>query len=253
MNSLVVNLKMFEKFVDDVMPPLAADEVYFVSMSARNKYLSPEERDYYQLGRTEMFGRTLCSGDWYYAMSKLAAVLTYRNTKAGLKYPEKALVVYVNVNPSSSVKACSNFANIVTRIQGEMVASYMAGNTPNEAQLLKGDRLLMNEYQKATGTRHYVDIDIDAPKEYAQRLNEVLSKNGVDYWVVQTRGGYHFMVKRESLNKAKFPLHQTVKELDKEAKSFGGEVMFNGNAMVAMPGTLQGGHLVTVFRGDELC
>jgi len=46
----------FEKFLN-ILPDLQKDEVYFVSLSARNKLLTPEERSFYSLGRTEMFAR----------------------------------------------------------------------------------------------------------------------------------------------------------------------------------------------------
>jgi len=245
---LVVDQPMFNFFVETVLQPLLPNEVYFVSMSARNKYLTVEERQQYSLGRTEMFGRTLGHGDWNYTMAKLGSVLDYKRTKNGVPYPEKALVVYVNVNPSCSVKACANFTKVVQNVQTEMVNSFVAGKTPNLAQLQKGDRLLMNEYQKATGSRHFVDMDVDAPEglnlDLQKDLQEYLLAFDVRHHLVKTRGGYHFLVYRESLNRAKSRLHEKVQALHNVARQFGGEVMFNGNAMVAMPGTMQGGHLV---------
>lgn len=248
MKNLVVDQEQFNQFVNDVLPPLKPGELYFVSLSARNKYLSADERLEYNLGRTEMFGRTLSSGDWDYTMKKLSSVLDYRTTKNGLPYPEHALVVYVNINPVNSVKACANFAKVVNNIQAEMLNAYMNGKVPNEEQMIRGDRLLMNEYQKATGTRHLVDIDCDCSKELAEELNDVLLQNNVSFWVVETHGGYHFLVNRESLNKAKFPLHETVNKLHKEALKSGGEVMFNSNGMVSMPGTLHGGKQVRLYQ-----
>jgi len=42
-----------------LLKPLVKDEVYFLSMSARNKYLTQEERELYNLGRSEMMSRKI--------------------------------------------------------------------------------------------------------------------------------------------------------------------------------------------------
>lgn len=242
--NLVEDEKQFNRFVETVLPKLAPDEVYFVSMSARNKYLTAEERKEFDLGRTEMFNRTLCRGDWNYAMRKLASVLDYKTTKNGLPYPEKALVVYVNINPSSSVKANVAYAKQVLSMTEEMMSAFVSGSTPNLEQMLKGDRMLLNMYQKCTGTRHYLDVDLDSKEpEYRDLLTDELNKAGVEHHLVSTRGGYHFLIKRESLNSSKFKLHEVVRRVHNELVGTG-ECVFNNNGMVPMPGTLQGGTLV---------
>lgn len=244
---LVHDKEMFDKFVNTVLPPLNDGEVYFVSLSARNKYLTPEEREHYSLGRAEMFSRTLCYGDWDYVMAKMAASLEYKTTKNGLPFPEHALVVYVNVNPSNMVKASMNFAKTVMRVSSELLTGYMGekDTQPNLKSLDKADRLLMNEIQKATGTRHYLDVDVDAPEEVAVVLREFLMFHGVLFHEVKTHGGTHFLVNRVSLNESKAELHRVVAEQHRLVKCSGkGEVVFNDNQMVSMPGTLHGGKLV---------
>lgn len=249
MRNLVVDQEQFNRFVTEVMPPLKPGEVYFVSLSARNKYLTAEEREAFGLGRTEMFGRTLCHGDWDYTMRKLAATLAYKTTKNGQPIPQKASVVYVNINPSNSVLACMNFAKVVMQINSELLSGYMSEKetTPNLKGLDKGDRLLMNEYQKATGTRYYLDVDVDGPVEYADDMKRFLNNHSVVHHLVQTRGGYHFLVNRKSLNESRCQLHKMVADLNEDAKKHGGEVIFNSNAMVPMVGCLQGNHLVNLL------
>ncbi len=48
-----------KRFYDFILPDLLPNEVYFVSLSARNKYLTTEERYDLSLGRTEMFERRI--------------------------------------------------------------------------------------------------------------------------------------------------------------------------------------------------
>lgn len=247
--SLVKDVEQFEYFVNEVLPPLKEGEVYFLSLSARNKYLNEEEREHYKLGRTEMMGRTLCYGDWEYAMKKMASTLTYKTTKSGLPFPEKALVVYININPSNVPLAAMKFSASVNKIAEEMVRSYMVGSgNPNLKSLDKAERMLMNEVQKTTGTRHYFDIDVDSKeKQDAEVLTVVLEAYDVKYHQVNTVGGAHILINRESLKQSKLKnLHEQVKKVNDKLKTLGGECVFNSNAMVPLPGTLQSGFLVTV-------
>lgn len=250
--NLIKDKAQFENFTQNILPPLKHGEVYFVSLSARNKYLTEKERKEFALGRTEMFSRTLCYGDWNYAMNKMFATLDYKTTKSGLPYPEKALVVYVNINPSNMISASINFAKNVMNISGEMVNAYQNGKTPNLKQLDKADRLLMNYIQKSTGTRHYLDIDLDAVgSDVVSEFKNELDSNGVEHYVVQTQGGYHVLINRLSLNKSKYKLHLLVDKYDIIAKEAGGEVVFNSNSMIPFPGTLQAGKLVKVIDDIE--
>jgi hypothetical protein len=53
------------------------------------------------------------------------------------------------------------------------------------------------------------------------------------------------MVETVDLKASKLQLHKFVQEQNELAEAEGGEVCFNNNAMVPMPGTYQAGHLVT--------
>ena len=50
-------------FFDHCVPSLKKDEVFFCSLSARNKYLTEEERETLGLGRTEMMSKTIIRHD----------------------------------------------------------------------------------------------------------------------------------------------------------------------------------------------
>ena len=246
--NLIQDQQIFNNFTQNILPPLQDGEVYFVSLSARNKYLTVEEREHFQLGRTEMFSRTLCHGDWDYAMAKMFSTLTYKTTKSGLPYPEKAMVVYVNINPSSMVSASLEFAKNVMNISSEMVKAYRNNKIPNLKQLDKADRLLMNYIQKSKATRHFLDIDVDADYTVCLALQNALDEYNIEYHIIKTQGGYHLLIVRNSLNGSNCPLHELVRGYNTTAKEHGGEVIFNKNAMIPMVGCLQSNHLVTLLK-----
>ena len=54
--SLLYSKEELERFIN-YLPQLDKDELWFASLSARNKYLTEDERTYYCLGRSEMFAR----------------------------------------------------------------------------------------------------------------------------------------------------------------------------------------------------
>ena len=54
--SLLYSKEELQKFIN-YLPQLEKDELWFCSMSARNKYLTEDERVKYDLGRSEMFAR----------------------------------------------------------------------------------------------------------------------------------------------------------------------------------------------------
>lgn len=244
---LIVDHEQYNYFTTKVLPPLAPDEVYFVSMSARNKYLTTNEREYYALGRTEMYARLIIRSKtgFDYGMTKLGALDSVRLTKNNMPIPEKAKVVYVNVNPSSSLKACLLFDRETAKMTSEILVAGLNGKSANLTGFAFADRKLMNCFQKATGTRHWLDVDIDSTDNtLVTMLRGELNVHQITHYVVKTRSGWHVLIARTDLNGTKYRLHETVTRLNNAAKTDGGEVVFNNNAMLPLPGTLQGGFLV---------
>ena len=248
MANLIVDERQFNSFVYDVLPDLADGEVYFVSLSARNKYLTEEERQCYLLGRTEMFLRTIVrSKDQFrHKMRELGASLDGRRTKSGYCFPEKAIVVYVNINPSNMVKASTELAKTLVGMQNDLLTGMLNDKQPSMNGFLRLDRLAMDSIQKATGRRVFLDIDLDSTNVDDVRLLQN-SLGDLPFHVVQTHGGYHFLVYREHLNNSNVKLHEVVKQLDNQLKPLGKECVFNGNGMIPLPGTLQAGKLVKLL------
>jgi len=120
-------------------------------------------------------------------------------------------------------------------------------------RIKKMDVLMMNCYQKNRSTKHYLDVDFDIDKKdfhVVQFFCEKISERGAEYFVIDTKSGYHVLLKRDTV---KFNYNENIKEAEEMAfRIYGGgrnyEVVHNKNEMIPLPGTFQGGHPVTVIK-----
>jgi len=258
---LIVEKELLDKFIN-FLPDLVEDEVYFISLSARNKYLNEEERIKYHLGRTEMFSRQVVRSKKQFelVLNKLTGILTTRTTNSGLLFPEKALVVYANLNPSSMVRAFTAFQSKMIKEIGEALIASQRNKEGNYSGIRLADRKLMNCIQKYKSYKAIIDIDCDcADKGFldeveadlraaiAAKVNRFDGEFPPEIMVVNTQGGRHILIKKENFPK-KCNLNAVIERAQKEliSTALEGEVVFNDNGMVPVPGTLQAGKLVTI-------
>jgi hypothetical protein len=251
---MIVDKTQFDKFIE-ILPDLEKDEVYFTSLSARNKYLTAEERIEFSLGRTEMFSREIARDKegLYYAMRKLRASLQYRKTNNGKDVPEKCLVVYININPSSMIKAYQMFTNEMNKEIGFITSAYMSGKDPNFEGIKRVNRVLMNCIQKSRARKVFIDIDIDlfatellldiSGQFDISYLANFLNNYKAEYYKIQTKSGYHFMIKKDTVPSTLYAFISKCKK-DYQIK----EIDFNHNEMIPVPGTLQAGKLVEFVK-----
>lgn len=244
--NLIQDKNQFDTFVS-ILPDLKDDEVYFLSLSARNKYLTKEEREYYSLGQTEMFGRTIARSKEQlvdYSIKKLEVTLAYKTTRNHLSIPEKCLVTYININPSSMIKAYYQFQNEMNRQMSEIMQALQKGKQPNYSFINIQDRELMNCIQKSPSNKYFIDIDCDTKDEQVYTyLTGEFKKYSIDYYVVETQGGYHFLLKKSTFPE-KFNLQSII---NSGAFLCEEEIIINSNAMVPIPGTMQAGFLVKIL------
>jgi hypothetical protein len=243
---LIKDFEQFNTFIK-VLPELKNDECYFISLSCRNKYLSNEERDFYGLGRTEMFARNIIrkKEDFEYVLSKLESTLQYKLTKNKQKIPEKALVVYININPSSMIKAYFNLMKEMNQELHDITFALQNNKQPNYSGIHLLDRKLMNCIQKARSRKVFIDIDFDVKtQELVNTFRISLNMNEIIYHIVKTKSGYHVLINLDSMKDKKFNLNELVGFLNEEAKKENGEVIINTNGMIPIPGILQAEELV---------
>jgi hypothetical protein len=250
--------KEAEFFLSRILAPLQNDEVYFIALSARNKYLTDEERKQYALNHTEMFAREIMikNGTWDYIFRKLEGTLKAKRTKTGLEFPEKALVVYANINPSSAVRAIQQFKRELAEAEENVMRKILLNRgEPNDYdfdffKLAKSK--LYNAYQRNASRKIFLDIDMDVKNEEAlHHIILPLTENKAQFITVETRGGFHIMVKRDTIKGnyiyKSIDAAKALAGSDENGKEY--EIMFNPNAMVPVPGTMHGNFLVKI-RGD---
>lgn len=240
--SIIYDSIQVKKFIN-LFPPLEQHEVLFVSLSARNTYLTEDERRHYNLGRSEMFGRRLIrnNDDYERILTSLVDSLPSFRTRNGQVMPEKSLVVYANINPSSGVKALKQFNDITNGVVMQEVESYGKYQHNNWKKL---DTLLMNCYQRAQSKKVFVDIDCDTKDiKIINEMLDVFKENLVKYYVIVTKSGYHVLIDKSTI---KFNYTGIVQEAHRKIidKYGEGEIIVNTNAMVPVPGTLQAGFQV---------
>lgn len=234
------------KLFFNLLPPLVDDEVYFLSMAARNKYLTPEQRKEYGSLKAEMFSRKLVknhSFDEYLQVIERYNVITWNHK--GNPLPESALIVYANINPSSSLLALTEFYEKSNELLFSIRTDRMVLN-----RLRSSDTLLMNCFQRSRNRRYYVDIDIDSEnRKYAlEALKSLIAdfqKNEVVFHILETHSGYHILLEKKSIH---YDYTKLVKVENTRLGSCNkGEVVVNTNEMVPIPGTLQGGFEVKLL------
>ena len=258
--SLLYSKSELELFIS-LLPQLGKDECWFVSLSARNKYLDGAERDFYHLGRTEMFAREFIYethiDNFMYVLESLDAQLTYRKTKSGQLFPEKALIVYFNINPASGIKAYMDFQKEMNKELADLVNGLEKGhdNSGIYNRFKKCQSILKSSFQTQTSRKIFLDIDFDTKDmKYLDEFLFFCDRDGIKYVVVDTKSGFHVCLLKETITTN---FMAKVQELDKRLKSETfegkGEIILNKNEMVPLPGTKQGLHEVRTIRGTIEC
>ena len=253
MNSLIYSEKELQDFIN-ILPQLEKDELWFVSLSCRNKYLSDEERQIMGLSRTEMFAREFIYkthiDNFNYILSKLGTELIWRRTKTNLQFPRHAMIVYFNLNPSSGVDAYFNFQKEMSKEVAELVNGIeKQHNVENLYNRFKNCMsVLKSNFQTSMSRKIFLDADFDTKNSYyVENYVNYCDSNDIKYFVVDTKNGFHVCMLKETV---KSNIHQKLSELNEKLKFHEqkGEIILNSNLMIPMPGTLQANHKVRIIK-----
>lgn len=276
-------------FYDHCVELLEPNESYMFVMSARHKNLTAEEKEEYDLGRSEMLSPEIiychenipltfeqwAKGIYRYECNKKA--LTTRN---GKPFPEKALVLYYYINPCDEMKVAKDITNYIGIHNQELVDSALKGSSDGICQSMIKLKYSLSHMKRChatnTSRKVWLDFDMDVKKSYREgpakdiilsslrkNLEKFFGKG--NYVIVKTTGGYHSLVRKEALtfNPRDFidaVLNTNVKFEDPISgipdttyplEELVDEFIKNDNGFIPTPGTLQYGNLVTVVnKGD---
>jgi len=275
--TLIYNEEELHWFFDNILPPLEPTEVYFVSLSARSKYLTEEEKPNYIFSHNEMFAKTILRERSWSSFSR--AIRRYEcdergyTTTNGKSVPPHTIVCYININPSNSLKALNDFNKVVNEYMFELSRVTMKGLSAKNIldRLSKIDNNMLTSYQKATSTRHWIDIDMDVEKDFKiyedTEFKQWIESKGIKtYYWLDTHSGYHLLIKKADLkfnpeDICDMALKQYGSWLERQytEKSLATyedwkqrlsecEIVVNRNMMVPLAGTYQGGYPVSVLN-----
>lgn len=260
-HKLIYDKLEIRKFYNIILPDLDLNELYFVSLSARNKYLTEDERKEYGLGRTEMFEkRIIKKKEWnrfFRTIKKFECAYGAYTTRYHIPIPDKCMVIYININPSNVLKAWNDFQKVYNNYIFELANNISKKKDTKNigSRLLRIESTLQTSLQKSRGVKHWIDIDCDVPHNdnfMTDLWNKIViekREGQVRSHIIKTKGGYHILINAKDLY---FNPNDIVTELLTEYlieyPNFKGEIILNSNAMIPLPGTLQAGYPVTILN-----
>ena len=244
------------------VPPLKPNEIYFLSLSCRNKSLTEEERQYYQCGRSEMFAKQQIRHDTWEDFLKHVKRFEVRRdaylTKSGVPFPQKSLVVYWNLTPIDVVKAMRDQISHLIEIQSALTDSALKGSKAalddSFHKARKSFDTAQSLFARNFGTKVWVDIDVDksdmSDSDYCEIRaffeGEASFRVG-DVMYVRTGGGIHCLIRKSALNVNPKWIGESI-----QGRIGAKEAVVNSNQMMPLPGTFQyGDRPVYVMNKDD--
>lgn len=219
------------KFID-WLPELEHDETFYCCLFARSKYVKdthglPHIRsDKAQLKRFTSNKERLLT-----KIKQLECRIDAYKQK-DIIVPQEALDLYITINPRSFIKA--NKASIRKLL--DLALQPYNGFHPYQE--------VMSEIQKAKSRTEFVSFDFDCDQiEFTKalvKIDRVLNQDSFD--VVETRGGYHVIV-RPKLIRSSYQnnWYQVIRKILADHSEDHDNA---GDIMLPVPGTYQGGHTV---------
>lgn len=219
----IVDKYELEKFIE-WLPELNADETYYYSLLARNKYV----RD---IGIGTMNSDKHQCARFVSNKERLALKLGQTECPVGtygikdIRVPQEALASYITINPRSHTKAAKAML--------KRMADVVADNEPSPNVYQES----LTALHKSISRKIFTDIDFDVAsrvdmKVILKEVKQMLNEDAVT--VLSTRGGFHLLVRLDAVDE------KYVKTWYKNIASLPG-VDIVGDNMIPVPGTYQGG------------
>jgi len=251
----VADERELEWFYRFAVPRIERDNVLFLSLSARNKCLTREEREIFMLGRSEMMKKTIIRKNGFsYFLETLYSLECHKKgmlTKARKPYPQKCLRVYWNLNPTSVRKVIFEQQRMINDYTSEMIdASLKGSKAAIDSAFHKMRRTFdatLSLYARNSAERMWIDFELDyveRPSDVKQAALIGMARDWLinlvgpgNFLIISSPGGLHFPIRRCMLRfnpvQLKFALEGITGELGVACK----EIERNENLMVVLPGT----------------
>jgi len=223
---IILDENVLRDFVSDFLPEITPDETFYCCLFARSKYAKNEDGSnkfpHIKTDKNQL-KRFVSNKDMMFRKIKqLECEFGAYLTKDGDPIPQESLALYIAPNPRSQRRA--NFF-LQRRLLDILEASGQGYNVQAEA---------LSALQKSASRKPFVMFDIDDKEIDWSQLSTILPGNC--YRVLETRGGFHFLIltdeikKTEGIDKGWHPKLRAMFDVD-----------ISGDQMIPVPGTFQGG------------
>lgn len=213
------------KFIE-WLPELKDGETFYCCLFARNKYC--REIVHINTDKSQLKRFTSTKELLYKKIQQLESPLGSYQVK-GVEAPNEALVVYINPNPRSLIKATRNG---LKRLADLVCQPYNGWNPHQE---------IMSEIQKAKGETRFVDFDFDCDKRFmpsviAQIIGPI-PKAAIH--CLETRGGFHILIEVSKVGKGE-KWYQFMTAIHNQ---YSDDKDNRGDNMIPVAGCTQGGFI----------
>lgn len=250
MDNLIFDEVQVRDFVSRLFPDeLKPHEGVFISLACRNKYLSDEQREYYKLTGTEMFARqVLVEKDhvipWLQRFCYDKGELQGYFSKSGKNLPKEATTCYININPTDGIEVAGKMSKFLADSYGKA----MLHGEKEYYNFRKMTNQVNKFYQQSRSVKNWIDVDIDLLPcvngfSIIDYFINTLQDNGVYSMTIDTRSGFHVLMKKETV---KFNYNKLIEEVREKFKDQIKEIGVNNNEMIPLPGCHQAGFPVSV-------
>lgn len=196
------NLQELISFLDILKVDLQPYEMYSIMLVYKKKYLTEGEKTVYSFPTSGNVERLVIrESDPQEFVRKLRRLECSKGSyldRKGNPFSQKVLVPYLSINPLDGRLAYANFASEFN----DRVTKLMVHK--NQLSLKKFSELdvrLFSHVSKNRSRRVWKDLDFDVPKEVflPYLMKGYLDSKGLKYIWLDTKSGYHLLVKTESL------------------------------------------------------
>ena len=208
------------------LPELQNGECYYVCLFGRSKYAL--DKTEFKADKQQLKRFTSNKEYLFDKIKQLECELGSYKQK-GKEIPQEMLCLYITPNPRSYVKATKEslkkFADLITK--------EYSGYNPHQE--------VLSQIQTECSRKFYFDLDFDGVdiEKMKPLIEERINKDCLTY--VQTRGGFHLLIKLNEINKDYIKTwYNTLTVLD------GCDV--RGDNLLPVCGTYQGGFTPTLIK-----
>lgn len=235
---IILDEEKLSDFIKNDLPDLGKNEIYYVSLFSRSKYatdqtVAKEIGDKSQLKRFTAYKDLIIP-----KIKQLETKIGAYTSKKGTPIPQETLAIYITINPRDTVKASKKaLRDLLDNLD------LSESKSPNVVGF--------NAVQVSPSTKRFFDWDFDVDKSkytIEDMKRDLLDKTPLeldDVNILETRGGFHLLVKSKEYKDAKRKWYPAV---EKWFKATSEDTNVELDKLLPIPYCTQGGFMPTYYK-----